>query len=60
MLGMGWLVMVAIGLLVVYAVDRRPATTTGALQRLEERYARGEIDTEEFLTRRGQLEGSTR
>ncbi len=62
--GMGWLWLVGIGLLAWFAIDR----TSGAAypvdptprQRLEERYARGEIDTDEFTTRLATLEGSTR
>ena len=62
--GMGWLWLVAIGLLVWFAVDRvnRPGPSAGSSPRqtLEERYARGEIDTDEFVARLAELERSTR
>ncbi len=60
--GMGWLGLVVVGLVVWFIADatRRPARTTHPLERLEERYALGEIDTEEFLRRRNELERSTR
>lgn len=46
-------------LLVVWAVRRAEAPTTrperGALEILEERFARGELDADEFTARRQQL-----
>ncbi len=63
--GMGWLWLVVIGLVVWFVADaaRRPTDATPTvdpLARLEERYARGEIDTDEFVARRRELERSSR
>ena len=51
--GMGWLWLVVLGLAVWFAIDRAGTSTrpVGPRQELEERYARGEIDTEEFTAR---------
>jgi putative membrane protein len=50
---------VGVILLVVWAVRRPDDDTTGtrgrALEILEERYARGELDADEFTARRQQL-----
>ncbi len=61
----GWVWMVAFWGLIVWAVvtlvtrlsgdQRRPPETSGPLQILEERYARGEISHEEFEERRRNL-----
>lgn len=40
--------------------QRAADTSSGALHILEERLARGEIDTEEFRARRAAIEGSAR
>lgn len=59
----GWLFMIAIVGLVVWLVAtvvRRPerpgGDRTGPMNTLDERYARGEIDREEYLQRRADLE----
>ena len=50
-----WVVVIA---LVVKIAQRRPVAGSGtAIETLEERYARGEIDREEFLERKAVLEG---
>ncbi len=58
--GFVWMALLWVGviLLVVWAVRRPEKTDTGtsrALAILEERYARGELDADEFTTRREQL-----
>lgn len=60
--GFVWMALFWVGviLLVAWAVRRPEETETGAsraLQILEERYARGELDADEFTTRRQQLVG---
>ena len=65
MLGMSWwmwfpglVVLVALIVFGTWAVNRSAPRTGGPLRILEERYARGEIDAEEFERRRATLEGS--
>lgn len=63
----GWLViLVAIGAAVVWFLQRQQSLTaptqsppghTGGLDVLEERYARGEIDRDEYLQKKGDLGG---
>ena len=59
--GFLWMALFWVGviLLVVWAVRRPDDDTTGtrgrALEILEERYARGELDADEFTARRQQL-----
>ena len=59
-----WVFVVAAVVWLVLVVSRGQGTSTGrsrsSLDVLEERYARGEIDAEEFRTRRGLIEGATR
>lgn len=62
--GMLWMLLVLVGvvLLVVWGVRQIGGAGVGpgrsrALEILEERYARGEIDREDFETRRRDLEG---
>lgn len=64
--GMGWmlvwgLVMIGIPVFILYAIATRiggggDGTSDDALSVLRQRYARGEIDDEEFETRRQQLQ----
>ncbi len=57
-----WMLLLLAGviLVIVWAVQSgkggRPIQTSRALEILEERYARGEVDREEFLSRRAELE----
>lgn len=56
--GMLWMLLfwVGIALLVAWAIRGRNGTTTNrAVEILEERFARGEIDSDELETRRHQL-----
>ena len=57
-----WVFAIAGTVWLILALNRsqlRPGDGTGTAQRiLEERLARGEIDTEEFRTRRGAIEGT--
>jgi putative membrane protein len=62
--GMLWMLLVLVGviLLVVWGVRQMGGSVAGpgrsrALEILEERYARGEIDREDFEARRRDLEG---
>ncbi len=64
--GMLWMLLLwgGIVLLIVWAVRNLGAsrverdTTDRALEILEERFARGEIDNDEFIQRRSELRGS--
>ena len=63
MFGMSWwmwfpglLILVALILFGAWAVSRPAPRTGGTVRILEERYARGEIDAEEFERRRATLE----
>ncbi len=56
-----WIFLIAVVVVLVKAFSTRPGTDTGARQEsplevLKARYARGEIDEEEFHRRRGELE----
>ncbi len=59
-----WMLLFWVGVivLIVWAVRRSgsstPQRSPRAMEILEERYARGEIDHDEFQTRRAELEGS--
>ena len=59
-MGLFWLGVIA---LVIWAINSTRDTrhsqdaSTGAIGILEKRYARGEIDTDEFQERRAELEG---
>ncbi len=60
----GWLVMLAIIGLIVWLVvttARRPGSVgndrTSAIEALDARYVRGEIDRDEYLQKRADLEG---
>jgi len=56
-----WLVVIAaVAIVARYAFAGRGARKAQALQILEERYARGEIEQEEFLWRRADLGGGAR
>ena len=64
MFGMSWwmwfpglLILVALILFGAWAVSRSAPRTGGPVRILEERYARSEIDAEEFERRRATLEG---
>lgn len=65
-MGMIWMLLFWVGVvvLVVWAVRNvgdskaRRDTSNRALEILDERYARGEIDTDEFYSRRSELERS--
>lgn len=56
-----WILIVPLILWLVGALGRRDerSDTPSARRILEDRYARGEIDTEEFRARRLALEGTT-
>lgn len=76
MSGGGWIVMmlamiifwglVVVGIVAMFRTSRRdqdsprPATERTSLQVLDERFAHGEIDVEEYLSRRDALRGETR
>ncbi len=59
-----WVFVVALAVWLVVSLSRSQArggdSAHGALRILEERLARGEIDAEEFRTRRAAIEGATR
>ena len=65
MFGMSWwmwfrglLILVALILFGAWVVSRSAPLTGGPVRILEERYARGDIDAEEFERRLATLEGS--
>lgn len=62
--GLLWLVVVALLIVGLFAVVRRApgqrngsSDNSGALKVLDERYARGEIDRDEYLQRRKEISG---
>lgn len=61
MVGWGWFVLLVVLVVLAFVamavlIDRDTDDDGGALATLRERYARGEIDEEEFETRRARLE----
>jgi len=63
MAAMGWLVMISVLALVIWAIvssSRRPVDSSSSSNRaralLDERYAAGDIDRDEYLERKGDLE----
>jgi putative membrane protein len=60
--GLIWLVLIGLAVVGVIAITRgffggRNGESSGALRVLDERYARGEIDREEYLQRRKDIGG---
>jgi len=61
--GLIWLLVIGLAIVGAVAIVRRvgqregTAATSGALKVLDERYARGEIDREEYLQRRKDIGG---
>lgn len=53
----GWILMTALVIIVAWALlgNSRPRPGNRALELLDERYARGEIDRDEYLERKAEL-----